>query len=129
MRDLVNNIGAIAAIPPEVVSGTRTSETIDTAGFESLALAIQSGDDVGSADFSIEVQHSDTGEAIDFDPVPEGDLVYAGVFPGIVANDLQKVGYIGNKRYVRAVLTLNSGTSMALSVLAMQGHAHSRPVA
>lgn len=39
-----------------------------------------------------------------------------------------KVGYIGNKRYLRTVLTKNGGTSIAAGAVVIKGHAHQRPV-
>ena len=51
-------------------------------------------------------------------------------FPAsLAAASLVKVGYIGNKRYVRTVITKNSGTSIAAGAVVIMGNATSRPVA
>jgi hypothetical protein len=40
-----------------------------------------------------------------------------------------KVGYAGFKRYLRVVVTKNSGTSIAAGAVLVKGHAAQRPVA
>lgn len=129
MRDLANNIGIVNALAPITASSNEETEVIDVEGFESLTFSIHAGADVGSADFTAEVQHSDTGDAVDFEAVPDAELIAPGIYPSVLANTAQRVGYIGHKRYVRMVFTLNGGTSLQLAVSAIQGHAHDRPVA
>lgn len=129
MRDLANNIGIVNAISPQTLTAYTESEHIDLQGFESLTFSIHAGADVGSAQFTAEVQHSDTSDSMDFEAVPVTDLISSGTYPTILTNDIHKVGYIGDKRYVRIVFNYDSGTSLQLAALAIKGHAHDRPVA
>jgi hypothetical protein len=56
------------------------------------------------------------------------DLV--GALPAsLTADGSFKQGYVGHKRYVRVVVTKNSGTSIAAGAVVVRGHANKRPVA
>lgn len=128
MRDLANNIGAVQAVAPAVLSATNTSDPIDLAGFASAAVVINTGAIVSAGDFTAKLQESDTTTSGDFTDVAAGDLV--GAFPAsLEATSVVKVGYVGNKRYLRTVITKNGGTSIAAGAVIIKGNAHSRPVA
>lgn len=128
MRDLANNLGAVQAVAPAVLSATNTSDPIDLQGFESAALVINTGAIAGDGDFTAKLQESNTTTSGDFADVAAADLV--GSFPAsLEAASVVKVGYIGNKRYLRTVLTKNGGTSIAAGAVVIKGHAHQRPVA
>ncbi|MCV0387676.1 MAG: hypothetical protein K5821_14890 [Nitrobacter sp.] len=45
------------------------------------------------------------------------------------ASTVYKQGYKGSKRYVRAVITKTSGTSVAAGAVFVLGHPHDAPVA
>lgn len=127
MRDLVSNIGVAQVVAPAVLAATTTSDPIDLAGFDSAAIVINTGAIAGSGDFTAKLQESDTTTSGDFTDVVAGDLL--GSFPAsLAAADVLKVGYRGHKRYLRAVLTKNSGTSIAAGVVIVKGHARDRPV-
>jgi hypothetical protein len=127
MRDLANNIQTVQAVAPAVQSATVTSAAIDLLGFESAAVVINTGAIVSSGDFTAKLQESDTTESGDFADVDAAHLV--GALPAaLVAGSVVKQGYIGHKRYIRVVLTKNSGTSIAAGVVVVKGHAHERPV-
>lgn len=128
MRDLANNIGVVQAVAPAVLTATNTSAAIDLLGFNSAAVIINTGAIAGSGNFTPKLQESDTTTSGDFTDVVAADLV--GEFPAaLAAASVYKVGYTGNKRYLRTVLTLNSGTSIAASAVIVKGRAASRPVA
>jgi hypothetical protein len=128
MRDIVSNIGVVQTVAPAVHSITSTSNLIDLLGFQSAAVIINTGAIAGDGNFTAKLQESDTDQTGDFADVAAADLI--GSFPAsLEAQSVVKVGYIGNKRYLRTVLTKNSGTSIAAAVLVVKGHAHERPVA
>lgn len=141
MRDLVSNQGFKIAIPPQE-STTNTAivgNWIDISGFNSLAFSIFSGAVSGTPTFTLEVDEANASDQSDSAAVAAGDLVsrIEGVDPETTAdNDLSasanaitKIGYIGNKRYVRIKLTPANNTSTALAAIACLGHASVRPVA
>lgn len=128
MRDISHNIGVKNALSPAVQAATIKGTAIDTAGFNSVAIVVNSGAIVSAGDFTAALQHSDTTTDGDFVDVTAADQT--GSFGASLAADASvKAGYIGNKRYVRVVLTKNSGTSIAAGAVAVLGHASDRPVA
>jgi hypothetical protein len=127
MRDIVNNIGAVQALAPAVIAATATGAALDLLGFESAAIVINTGAIVGSGDYTAKVQESDTTTSGDFADVDADDL--QGAFPAsLSADSVVKVGYRGFKRYLRLVVTKNSGTSIAVGALLIKGNARQRPV-
>lgn len=128
MRDISHNIGVKNALSPAVQAATIKGTAIDTAGFNSVAFVVNTGAIVSAGDFTATLQESDTTTDGDFTNVTAVDQT--GAFPASLAADSSvKAGYIGNKRYVRVVLTKNSGTSIAAGAVAVLGHAADRPVA
>ena len=127
MRDIAPNIGVVQAVAPAVLSATNTSAAIDLLGFESAAVVINTGAIVSAGDFTAKLQESDTTTSGDFTDVAAAHLV--GTFPAsLEADSVVKVGYIGNKRYVRTVLTKNGGTSIAAGAVIVKGHPAEAPV-
>ena len=58
MRDLANNLGAVQAVAPAVLSATNTSDPIDLQGFESAAVVINTGAIVSAGDFTAKLQEA-----------------------------------------------------------------------
>lgn len=128
MRDLANNIASVQAVAPAVLSATNTSAAIDLLGFDSAAVIVNTGAIAGAGDYTANLQESDTATSGDFTDVAAADLV--GSFPAsLVENAVVKVGYIGTKRYLRTVITKNSGTSIAAGAVIVMANARLRPVA
>lgn len=126
-RDFASNMGVVAAVAPAVVSSTNTSSPIDLQGFLAATVVINTGAIAGAGNFTPKLQESDTTENGDFGDVVADDLI--GSFPAVLAaTSVVKVGYRGNKRYIRTVLTQNSGTSIAASAVVVKEHAAIRPV-
>lgn len=127
MRDIAPNLGVVQAVKPQVLSATNTSAAIDLIGFNSAMVVLNTGDIAAAGDFTAKLQESDTTTGGDFADVEVKHLV--GVLPAsLVADVVAKIGYIGNKRYIRTVLTKNGGTSIAVGALVVKGHAADAPV-
>ena len=127
MRDIAPNFGLSQAVAPAVLSATNTSAAIDLLGFNSAALVINTGAIEAAGDFTAKLQESDTTTSGDFADVGAEHLV--GTLPAtLVASSLYKQGYIGNKRYVRTVITKNGGTSIAAGAVIVKGHPAEAPV-
>lgn len=127
MRSIEPNIGAVSVIAPAVQSGDDTSAQLDLLGFESACLVVNTGAIVGSGDFSIKFQESETSGGTFTDVAAEH---LTGEVPATLAADsVYRLGYIGFRRYIRTVLTRNSGTSIALGAVLIKGHPHVVPVA
>lgn len=126
-RDLYSNIGVVSLVAPAVITATNTATGVDLRDFNSATVVINTGAIAGSGNFTPKLQESDESAA-NYTDVAASDLL--GSFPTALAADTAyKVGYKGNKRYIRTVLTLNSGTSIAVSAVAIRGHANLAPVA
>lgn len=128
MRELYNDVGLVQSLIPAAVAATATGAAIDLAGFDSALVLITTGAIAGSGDYTAKLQESDTTTGGDFADVDDADLV--GAFPAsLEADTLYKVAYRGTKRYVRTIVTKNSGTSIIAGIFIAKGHALTGPVA
>ena len=142
MRDIQSNLGLVEAIAPAVYVADNTPAVIDLLGFGSALISLHVG--VGGITFTgtnkIEFVLSHSNDNTTYTPVAQADVQgVTGVTNGIVksliaaqaASSLNKIGYIGNKRYLKLLAdfsgTHGTGTPFAASVV--KGHAQSRPVA
>lgn len=127
MRDLYHNIATVQAVAPAVLSATNTSAAMDLLGFESAAIVINTGAIVSLGDFTAKLTECDTSGGT-YTDVAAADLI--GTFPASLAADsVVKVGYIGSKRFLKSVITKNSGTSIAAGAVLVKGNAADLPVA
>ncbi|AKI01428.1 hypothetical protein IMCC20628_02732 [Hoeflea sp. IMCC20628] len=128
MRDIYSDFGIAATIAPAVQAATIKGTAVDTKGFGSAMLAINTGAIVGDGLYSVKLQESDTTTDGDFADVASADLL--GELPAaLAAATAYKQGYIGSKRYIRALITKASGTSIAAGAVVMLGHPNMAPVA
>ena len=139
MRDSISNIQVKRAISP--VSGAAdnvasVSQIIDRQGYDSLAFIILTGA-VADADatFAVLVEHDDVVGFGTASAVADADLIsQSSAAPEAAAgfqfdddNEVRKIGYIGDKRYVRLTITPanNSGAWLhgAVAILGRPEHA------
>jgi len=127
MKDIYSDLGLAQGAVPAVLSATTTDDGIDLQGFNAALVVVATGAIVSSGDFTTKLQESDT-EGSGYTDVAAADLL--GEFPAsLEASSVVKVGYVGNKRYIRTVTTKNSGTSIAAAIVVVKGHASDAPVA
>lgn len=128
MRDLASNLSVVATLVPATQAATLKGTAVDLRGFDSAALVINTGAIVSAGLYVISLQESDTTTDGDFTDVAAGSMV--GALPAsLAASTVYKVGYIGAKRYVRAVITKTSGTSIDAGAVIVKGNASQLPVA
>ena len=122
MSDLKNNITAVLALSPAVHSATKAdAPIIDLQGAGSATVIVNTGAIAGSGDYTISLRHGDASD-LSGDAAASGDDLL-GAFPATLAADSSyAVGYRGGKRYVRVVITKNSGTSIAAGAVVVKGH-------
>lgn len=139
MRDLIHNQSFQTAIAPAVVTtnAAQVGNWINIAGFDSFGFSIFTGAMTGTPTFTVLVEEANAADQSDNAAVAAGDLVsrIEGVAPELTAgndigeaNAVTKIGYIGNKQFVRVTVTPASNTSTALAAIATLGHASVRPV-
>lgn len=128
MRDLVSNVKVKVGLVPAASSSTtdRVGEVIDRKGYDSLFFAlITDGIAASSLAALLLIEESDDGSS--FTAVADKDLIGTESDTAITATtdkaDDLKVGYQGDKRYVRATfdLTTNNGTDVT-AIVAVLGH-------
>ena len=134
MRDLHNSIRVLKAIPPQAVGTTgiangSLSDVIDRQGYESVEFIVNHGSGGASvADVTTVILYeSDSATAASFTSVANADLLGTEAAVGCPAenprtsgvgkNKTGKLGYIGNKRYLRMRIY---GTGTATSIVAAQ---------
>ncbi len=136
MRDQMNHIHPVRAISPVSVADNTAavSEIIDTRGFDSLTFVIATGS-LADADatFAVLVEDGDASDLSDNAAVSDDHLVGTEALAGFTFgddNETRKIGYVGNKRYVRLTVTPTGNASAALiAAVAILGHPHRQPTA
>jgi hypothetical protein len=134
--DLYNKLSVARAISPVSVADNtaQVSQIIDRQGFSGLMFAINLGS-IADADatFVALVEHGDDAALADAAAVPDAELNGTELLAGFQFdsdNGVRKVGYAGNKRYVRLTITPAANASAALiGAVAILGGAADAPVA
>lgn len=126
-RDLKSKISIVHAVKPAVIKTTATGAAVDLYGYESCTFAFIVGT-VTDGTHTPKIQHSDTTTSGDFADVPADEQL--GTLAAFETDVIQKCGYIGNKRYVRAVVTITDSpaTGAAFGVAVIKGDAARLPV-
>ena len=135
MRDLTTTLQFIRGAA-QTLSGVtpNASAAFDVRGFDAANFYLSTGTvtDAGTvAGFTMKLQESDALVGADFTDVAALDLVGANVAVLLdTADDLIAgvQGYVGNKRYVRAVFTGTTLTNAVVFVNAIMGRPHRAPV-
>ena len=136
MKDLHNNIHVKRAISPVSVSDTtaQVSQIIDRQGFGSLEFLIATGS-IADADatFTVLVEEGDASDLTGGNAVADADLLGTEALAGFQFdddNEVRKIGYVGNKRYVRMTVTpVGNASAALLSAVAVLGHPSLTPTA
>ena len=134
MRDLHNNIHVARAISPVSVADNtaQVSQIIDRQGYQSLEFVIATGS-VADADatFVVLVEDGENSGLSDAAAVTDANLLGTELLAGFQFdddNEVRKIGYIGDKRYVRITVTPVNNTSAALvAAVAVLGHPNYTP--
>ena len=128
MRDAYSNFAAKLALSPAVQAATIKGGAVDLHGFNQALLVINTGAIASAGDYTAKMQESATVTDADFTDVAAGNLI--GVLPAsLTADGSFRQSYIGSKRYVRVVVTKNSGTSIAAGAVFVLGNPALAPIA
>lgn len=130
--DIMDKIHPVVAIAP-VNSANNTpidSVIIDTQGYQSLAFIIALGVLLDAASFAVTMTHGNQSNLSDGAAVPSnmmnGTLALAG-FIGTDDSKTRKIGYVGDKRYVRLTITPSANTGSLIAAIAVLGNAEVAP--
>lgn len=124
-QDLVNNVKVLNTIVPASHGvGTVTGDVVDLAGFNSCMFVLAAGTNGAGGTVDVKIQHGSEADGSDMVDVD------GGVFTQVTeANDnaAYKLGYFGNKRYVRAIADVGTA-ACDFSVAVVLGHPRYAPV-
>lgn len=137
-NELHNNVSIVRCISP-ITAGTtgtgRTGVAVDRRGFHGVEFVASYGAITATgATFTVIVQESDSATSASFTSVADADLLGTESAAGVAAatprtsgttmNVTKRVGYKGNKRYVRGkiVNTATAGTPVALTCILHSPH-------
>lgn len=137
MRDLMNDVHAVPGLAPAAAAITdntaQNTAIIDRQGYDSLTFLIITGT-LADADatFAVTMTHGDAANLSDGTSVTAaGDLIGTLALAGFTFSDdgeCRKIGYRGNRRYVRLTITPSNNTGNApMAVIALLGHPNSAP--
>jgi hypothetical protein len=128
MRDISKNLLAVISIDPQTISSDTTTNGVgvDVRDYDAAMVVFQSNDAVTDGDFALKIQESD--DDVTYTDVDSSEQV--GTLADFTSSNegSQQVGYLGNKRYVRPVITSTStscGGIFMASVIA--GLPHNAP--
>jgi hypothetical protein len=127
MRDLYHGVLVTQCLNPVVSSTTKTSSAIDLQGFNAVSVVFavgQSGDTLsGSVYWTLKLQHSDDDSV--YTDVSAADISSGTATAIVNSSSLDETaysfGYIGSKRYLKAVAiptgTHSNGTPIGMVAL------------
>jgi hypothetical protein len=120
MRDMHNNISVLHAITPAAVgttgiAGGKLSGALDRRGFETVEFIYSSGASASVADTITPVVYEGDTTNGSFTSVAAADLLGTEAALTLTVAKTGRVGYIGNKRYLKIRLF---GTGTATAVVA-----------
>ena len=129
MKNIHHNISATSALNPQVVTTSAVDGAIiDTLGFSGLEFVVTSGTVTDGTSYTASLTEGDAANLAGGNTVVAADIL--GTLPVFAATDdnlTKRVGYAGNKRYVRLSLTpvgaTSGGTFSAVAVLALPASA------
>lgn len=130
-RDGIHNNKCVQALVPGVKAASANGADINLVGFGSCEFLIETGAIAGSGSMSVKLQDApdNAGAAGSYTDVPAANLQKGSECVDPLTADLvERIGYIGSQPWVRLVITLNSGTSVAMSAVAVLGYPTQRPI-
>jgi hypothetical protein len=112
LRDIANNLTLKRAVSPQAARTDNTaivSEILDVRNFESVMLAVQLGANTdANATFTVLLEESNDSGMSGANAVSDDDMNGTEALAGFQFdddNECRKLGYVGNKRYIRATIT------------------------
>lgn len=133
--DMYNNVKVLNAFDIQAISTDTTTngDILDLKGFEACTFVFQTGT-VTDGDYTVLIQEGDESNLSDAAAVADTDLIGTEAAASFTAdtddNAISKIGYIGDKRYVRFnVVSTSTSTGATVGAIGVLGHAHIAPVA
>lgn len=126
--DVYNDISVLNAFDIQTISSNTTTngDIIDTQGFEAVTFVFQTGT-VTDGDYTVLLEESDDSGFTTSNAVADSDLIgtEAGASFTLDTDDnkVSKLGYNGNKRYLRAsIVSTNTSSGATLGATVELAH-------
>ena len=129
MRDISKNLSAVISIDPQSIATDTTTNgvAVDVRDFGAAMVLFASNDAITDGDYALTVEESDASGS-GFTTVAAADLIGTLTDFSSSAEGIQQVGYIGTKRYIRAVITSTStSTGGLMSATIVKGRPYKAP--
>lgn len=128
LRDLENRVSVVQSIAPAVRNATVTGTSVDLQGHNSAMVVFNFGTWTDGT-HTPSLQHSlDNSTFVNCD-TNSLNGAFVAVSSGAGSNTIQKIGYTGGYRYIRAVLTVAGATTgAAANAVVLRGHPSAGPV-
>ena len=121
--DIHNEVLQKPAFNPATINSdtTTTGAIIDTQGFEALEFVMQAGT-ISAGTFTPLIEESDAADLSGSNAVADADLLGTEAAAALSAsNTAKRVGYRGDKRYVRLSIVSASSANGVVGALAILG--------
>ncbi|MEW6583259.1 MAG: hypothetical protein AB1416_10925 [Actinomycetota bacterium] len=124
--NIAQDLGIVQSLHPAArTNATHNGTGVDLAGYEGALVKFDVGA-VTDGTHAPKIQESDDNST--YTDVAAADL--SGALANLASNTPQKQGYIGRKRYIRAVITTTGATTGAIAgATVVRGAPHQTPAA
>jgi len=134
MKDMHSSISVLHAITPQAVgtsgiAGGKLSGILDRQGYESVEFVFQSGASASVADTVVPVIYEAAATGDSFTSVANADLLGDETALTLTAAKSGRIGYRGNKRYLKIRLYGVGHATAIVGAVAILGNPHLAPVA
>lgn len=143
MRDIHNALKVTRVIDPKAVgtsgiAGGQLSAVLDTKGYDANEFVIAYGTSASAADKTTAVLYESAATGSGFTSVADADMLgtelgasrtSGALTSGATINMVKKLGYIGNKRYLKLRLYGTGHATGIVSAVLIQAKASREPVA
>lgn len=109
-KDIKSNLDVVQSLAPAARTASANGSGVDLQDYLGAMVVFELGAKTDGT-HTPSVEESDDNST--FSAVAAADLL--GSLSAMSANTVQRVGYIGSKRYIRAVMTVSGATTGALS--------------
>lgn len=119
LRDGISQFAAKVSIAAQSATANVTGSGVDTKGYGEVTAVFQAGTFSGAGPgVTVGMEESDS-QGSGYTTVAAGDMRYDTLV--LLDGGTCRVGYLGTKRYVRAVATLASGSTVPLAACFVLG--------
>lgn len=134
MKDMHSNIKVLHAITPAAVgtsgiAGGKLSGILDRRGYESAEFVFSYGTSASAADTITPVIYEAAATGDSFTSVADADLIGTEAAVALTAAGSKKIGYRGNKRYLKIRLYGVGHATGTVAASLVLGNPHIAPIA